>query len=385
MSRTLDLLHDLIAFPTVSADPNIKLITYCADLLQDLGAKATLLPDATGKKANLYATIGPRNRAGVLMSGHTDVVPVEGQAWTVPTFEMTQKDGLCFGRGAADMKGFVACALHAATRAADMDLQTPLHLALSYDEEIGCVGVRSLIEMLQSAPIRPQFCIVGEPTSMRVATGHKGKTAAKVTTTGRESHSALAPKALNAIHMACDVIAMLRDIQASLAQHGAQDPDYDVPYTTVHVGTITGGVALNIVPNHTAFTFEIRNLAEDDPAAILDDIRARCDQHLTELRKSFPEANISIDVTNSYPPLGTDKGAPVTQFVQSLGATGTPFKVAFGTEGGLFSSVFGVPTVVCGPGSMDQGHKPDEFVSLAQLQACDAMLDALLERLRSGI
>lgn len=385
MSRTRDILRDLIAFPTVSADPNLELITYCADLLRDLGAEVTLVPDATGKKANLYATIGPRDGPGVLLSGHTDVVPVDGQAWTVPPFEMTQRDGLCFGRGTADMKGFVACALHASERAAQLDLKTPLHLALSHDEEIGCVGVRSLIEMLQAAPILPQLCIVGEPTSLRVATGHKGKTAAKVITTGRESHSALAPHALNAIHMACDVIGMLRDIQSSLAAQGAHDTAYDVPYSTVHVGNIAGGVALNIVPNRAEVIFEIRTLAEDDPAAILDDLRARCDTHLNSLRASFPEADITIDVTNSYPPLGTAESADVTRFVRSLSVDASPIKVAFGTEGGLFSSVLGVPTVVCGPGSMDQGHKPDEFISAAQLDACDAMLDALLGRLHQGV
>jgi acetylornithine deacetylase len=382
---TTDLLRDLIAFPTVSAEPNLALITYCADILRDVGAQVMLIKDATGQKANLYATIGPTDRPGVLLSGHTDVVPITGQNWTVPPFEMTQQADMLFGRGTADMKGFVACALSAAIKAAQMDLVTPLHIALSYDEEIGCVGVRSMIDMLAAAPFRPQFCIVGEPTLMNVATGHKGKTAARVISTGRSSHSALAPNALNAIHMACDMIAVIRDIQAKIAADGVKDNAYDVTYTTLHVGKFEGGIALNIVPNKAVFEFEVRNLAKDDPQIILARIEGQRDRYLQQIRQEFPEADISIEITNSYPPLGTDPDSEVTRFVQSLTKSNTTIKVAFGTEGGLFSSQLGVATVVCGPGSMEQGHKPDEFISLGQLAACDAMLGALLGRLAKGL
>ncbi len=383
--QTETLLRDLIAFPTISADSNLALITYCADLLQDAGAQVTLIKDATGQKANLYATIGPQDRPGVLLSGHTDVVPVTGQDWTVPPFALTERDNLLYGRGTADMKGFVACALSAARKASRMDLATPLHLALSYDEEIGCVGVRSLIDMLADAPFRPQFCIVGEPTGMQVATGHKGKTAARVVTKGRAGHSALAPNALNAIHMACDMIGAIRDIQSQIAENGARDTDYDIPYTTLHAGNIKGGVALNIVPHEASFEFEIRNLTNDDPPAILALIKTRRDAYLGTLRERFPEADITIDITNSYPPLGTDPDGAVTHLVKSLSGANATIKVAFGTEGGLFSDRLGVPTVVCGPGSMEQGHKPDEFISTAQLSACDAMLDGLLQRLETGL
>jgi len=383
--QTTEILRTLIAHPTISADPNLALITFCHDFLRDAGAQVTLIKNETGQKANLYATIGPTDRPGVLLSGHTDVVPVAGQNWTVPPFELTQTEDRVFGRGTADMKGFVACALAAALKASEMELKTPLHIALSYDEEIGCVGVRSMIEMLAAAPFRPRFCIVGEPTLMTVATGHKGKTAARVTSTGRESHSALAPSALNAIHMACDMISVIRDIQADIASFGAQDTDYDVPYTTLHVGKINGGVALNIVPNHTTFEFEIRNLAEDDPSKILERINKHRKAYLKKVRQDFPEADVKIDITNSYPPLGTPKDSEVTTFVQSLTNSNATIKVAFGTEGGLFSSELGVPTVVCGPGSMEQGHKPDEFISLSQLAECDAMLETLLQRLQSGL
>ena len=383
--QTTDLLRNLIAFPTVSADPNLDLIRYCETLLCDVGAQVEVIKDQSGHKANLYATIGPLDRSGVLLSGHTDVVPVVGQNWTVPPFEMTERDGLLFGRGSADMKGFVACAMAAALRAARLDLKTPLHLALSYDEEIGCVGVRSLIDMLAAAPIRPRFCIVGEPTSMQVATGHKGKSAARLVATGQEGHSALAPKALNAIHMACDIISFIRDLQDKLATTGASDAAYDVPYTTLHVGLIEGGTALNIVPNRSEFLFEIRNLIEDNPQEILAQIKGYADHYVRDLHKDFPHADISIEVTNTYPPLNTDPDSDVVQLVQGLSGHNAALKVAFGTEGGLFSSRLDVPTVVCGPGSMAQGHKPDEYVSVAQLDACDAMLDALLQRLVAGL
>ncbi len=382
---TVETLRDLIAFPTVSVNPNKSLIDYVAARLRAVGAAVTLIDDETGQKANLYATIGPQDVPGVLLSGHTDVVPVEGQAWTVPPFEMTSSNDKLFGRGTTDMKGFVASALCAAERAAQRALKTPLHLAFSYDEEIGCVGVRSMIDMLAAAPFRPLCCIVGEPTQMTIATGHKGKTGCKVTCRGREAHSALAPAGLNAIYLATDVINAIRDIQAEIEQAASRDADYDVPYTTLHVGRIEGGIALNIVPNIASFIFEIRNIAADDPDLILDLIRKRAKTFLAPLQDAFPEASIEIDVFNTYPHLSTEKEADVVSFVKSLtGGNGT-MKVAFGTEGGLFSSKLGIPTVVCGPGSMDQGHKPDEFIARAELDKCDAMMARLLQRLEIGL
>jgi acetylornithine deacetylase len=382
---TQEHLRALIAFPTISADPNRALIDHCAAVLSDAGAQVTVIEDASGHKANLYATIGPLDRPGVLLSGHTDVVPVEGQNWTVPPFEMTQTGDRLFGRGTTDMKGFVASALRIAQRAGQSDLVTPLHLAFSYDEEIGCVGVHSMIEMLAAAPFRPIFCIVGEPTSMAVATGHKGKTACLVTCTGREGHSALAPMALNAIHLATDMIGVIRALQDEVIATYPHDPDYDVPYTTLHVGKINGGVALNIVPNSCSVLFEIRNLPEDDPEVLLARVRQAADALVAPLRATFPEAGIAMEIINRYPPLGTAREAPVVAFVKSLTGANSTLKVAFGTEGGLFDTKLGVPTVVCGPGSMAQGHKPDEFITTGQLEKCDAMLVGLLERLKTGL
>ncbi len=375
----------LMAFDTTSHRPNMDLMRYVTEILGEAGITARLILDAHGHKANLFATVGPDIAGGVMLSGHTDVVPVEGQSWTVPPHALTFREGRYYGRGAADMKGFVACAIEAALNAARRPLKTPLHLALSYDEEIGCMGVHSLIDLLQAAPHRPRFCIVGEPTGLQVATGHKGKVALRATCTGREGHSALAPMALNALHLAADFITALRALQAEIAATGAQDGDYDVPYTTIHAGIMTGGVQVNIVPNHASVDFEIRALAQDDMEAIIARIRAAAGAIVAPLRDTFPEADIHVARLWDYPGLGTPPQAEVVQFVKSLtGANGT-MKVAFGTEGGLFDARLGIPTVVCGPGSMMQGHKPDEYVSAEQIDRCRAMLATLVDRLEQGL
>lgn len=379
------IFERLMSFDTVSAHPNMDLMLWVKTLLEEAGIAVTLIPDASGPKANLFATTGPEGVPGVMLSGHTDVVPAEGQAWTVPPFALTERDGRFYGRGAADMKGFCAAAIAVMLKAAQRPLKVPLHLALSYDEEIGCMGVRSLVAMLAQAPVKPLFCIVGEPTSMQVATGHKGKVALRATCTGREGHSALAPLALNALHLAADYLNELRDMQAKIAAHGARDGDYDVPYTTVHVGKMSGGVQVNIVPNTATLDFEIRSLAQDDPETLIAEMRARAEALVAPLRAEFPEAAIRVDRLWDYPGLGTPSDAGVVNFVKGLtGANGT-IKVAFGTEGGLFSRDLGVPTVICGPGSMAQGHKPDEYVTVEQMARCEAMLDALLTRLETGL
>ncbi|HMS95332.1 MAG TPA: acetylornithine deacetylase [Tabrizicola sp.] len=379
-----DILERLLAFDTVSSKPNMALMTYVKGLLEASGLAVTLVPDAGGGKANLYASTGPEGLGGVMLSGHTDVVPVEGQTWTKPPFALTEEDGRYYGRGAADMKGFVACAVAATLDAAKRRLRVPLHLALSYDEEIGCMGVRSLIDLLALAPVRPRFCIVGEPTLMQVATGHKGKVALRATCTGREGHSALAPMALNALHLAADFLNAVRRLQAEVAATGMRDGDYDVPYTTLHVGKMSGGVQVNIVPNHAVLDFEIRSLAGEDVAGLITRLEAEAEAIVAPLRADFPEAAIKVERQWDYPGLGTPPDAAVVNFVKGLtGANGT-IKVAFGTEGGLFDQRLGVPTVICGPGSMAQGHKPDEFVTVEQIARCQAMLAELVNRLEAG-
>lgn len=380
-----EILDRLLAFDTVSSKPNLALMDYVQGLLEGAGLRVTLIPDPAGGKANLYASTGPEAAAGVMLSGHTDVVPVEGQHWTRPPFALTEAEGRYYGRGAADMKGFVACAIEAMLAASRRPLQVPLHLALSYDEEIGCMGVRSLIDVLAAAPVKPRFCIVGEPTGMQVATGHKGKVALRATCVGREGHSALAPLALNALHLAGDFLGAVRRVQAELAATGLRDGDYDVPYTTLHVGKMSGGVQVNIVPNHATLDFEIRSLAGEDVASLIRRLEAEAAAITSPLRGEFPEAAIRVERLWDYPGLGTPSDAGVVRFVKGLtGANGT-IKVAFGTEGGLFDQRLGVPTVICGPGSMAQGHKPDEFVSVEQIERCRAMLAALVDRLEAGL
>lgn len=383
--ETKEILAKLIAFDTVSSRPNLTLIEWVRDLLAGAGIAPVLIHDASGGKANLFATTGPAGQGGVMLSGHTDVVPVDGQAWTRPPFALTEEAGRLYGRGTADMKGFVACAIAAMLKAAPRPLATPLHLALSHDEEVGCLGVRSMIDMLDRAPVRPAMCIVGEPTAMQVATGHKGKVALRATCTGREGHSALAPLALNALHLAADFIGAIRAIQADIAEKGLRDGDYDVPYTTLHAGKMSGGVQVNIVPNTAVIDFEIRSLAGDDPEALIARLHAAAEGIVAPLRADFPEAAIAVERLWDYPGLGTPTDAAVVNFVKRLtGANGT-IKVAFGTEGGLFDQRLSIPTVICGPGSMAQGHKPDEFVTVEQMDRCTAMLDALLLRLEGPL
>ena len=379
--HTRDILEKLIGFETVSVLPNRALIDWVRDLLAVAGIASVVIPDATGHKANLYASTGPG--AGVMLSGHTDVVPVDGQAWTKPPFALTEADGRYYGRGVCDMKGFVASALSAMLTAAHRPLRTPLHLALSYDEEVGCIGVASLIDMLAASPVKPIMCIVGEPTGMQVATGHKGKIGMRAIFTGREGHSALAPMAVNALHMGADFIGAVRALQARIEAGGARDGDYDVPYSTLHVGRMNGGTALNIVPNLCTVDYEVRNLAEDDPHLLLAELHAAAAQIVAATGAA--EAGVSYAQLMAYPGLGTPTDAQVVRFVKSLtGANGT-IKVAYGTEGGLFSARLAIPTVICGPGSMSQGHKPDEWVTIEQMDRCDAMLAALTDRLQAGL
>ena len=379
-TTTFELLDRLVAFPTVSCEPNRALIDFVQQFLAERGVEAELFEAEDGRKANLFATIGPKALPGIMLSGHTDVVPVEGQNWSRDPFRLTRDDRRVFGRGTADMKGFLACALRLADQAARVELTTPIHLAFSHDEEVGCIGVRSLIAGLAARAFRPRFAIVGEPTAMRIATGHKGKIAARATCCGVDGHSALAPRALNAIHLACDFVAMVREQQERQACEGARDEGYEVPYSTLHVGRIDGGTALNIVPNRCLVDFEIRNVAEDDAGAILDQLVVAAGALARGHRSAFAQADVRIETVNSYPGLATPDDAAVVGFVADLVGSPDRFKVAFGTEAGLFASQLGVPVVVCGPGSMTEGHKPDEFVSLDQLEACDRMMSRLLQK-----
>jgi acetylornithine deacetylase len=381
MRTSIDILDDLIAHPTVSRDSNLALIDYVQGFLSALQVESTLVHSADGRKANLWASIGPSGVPGIVLSGHTDVVPVEGQAWTSDPFKMVRRDSNLYGRGTADMKGFIACCLAIAPLAARATLKTPIHFAFSYDEEIGCVGVRRLLDMLKLAPIKPRLCIVGEPTLMQAVTAHKGKLGFRVTAYGLEAHSSLAPIGVNAIYMASDLIGEIRALQRDIAVNGARDGDYEVAYTTLHVGKMAGGEVMNIVPNRCTFDFEIRYLPDDDETAIVARIKAAAEKVAAGYRNVYASARFTFDELQSYPAMNTPVDSEAVKFVHALTGGNSTGKISFGTEGGLFQKELGTPAVVCGPGNIAVAHKPDEFVSEAQMAACDRMLERLVEKL----
>ena len=377
LTRAREILADLVAFPTVSADSNLALIDYVDALLKRAGAAPRLIFNAARTKANLFASLGPDAEAGILLSGHTDVVPVAGQPWTRDPFRLGAADGRLYGRGTADMKGFIACALAQAEALAGRRLDRPYQMAFSHDEEIGCVGVRSLIDNFPALSRPPQLCVIGEPTSMRPAIAHKGKIAGRVTCTGRECHSAQARDGLNAIYLATDMIVALRAEQTRVYAGALCDDGFPEPWSTLHVGAIGGGTALNIVPRDCAFDFEIRNIPSQSADSLLAPLFDRAAALTAEARRRFPDAGVRIDIVNRYPGLLTPAASPAVRRVQDWARQATTDKLAFGTEGGLFHEGLGVPAVICGPGDIDQAHKPDEFIEEAQLAACLTFLDRL--------
>ncbi|MFZ2101606.1 MAG: acetylornithine deacetylase [Oricola sp.] len=378
---TREWLARLIAHATVSAETNLPLVAEIEAALTAAGAVCTRFPDETGRKAALLARLGPDLPGGLMLSGHVDVVPVDGQDWTVPPFELTERHGLLYGRGTTDMKGFVAAMLALAERAASRPLARPLWLAISYDEEIGCIGVRPMLDAIAARNVRPDLVVVGEPTSMRLGLGHKGKLAFTVEAKGVARHSAEAPLALNALHLAGDFMTAMRSLQDEIAKGGPREDGYSVPHATVHVGKFTGGTVVNFVPDHAELLMEIRVLAADDADALSTRLHETAEAIVAPCRAAFPQANLTVTETGCYPGLSTDRDAPAVRAFAGCLPSGTPdCRLSYGTEGGLFAQRLGVSVVVCGPGDMAQGHRPDEFIAIDQLAACDAMLDAGLER-----
>lgn len=375
------MIKSLIAFDTTSRESNLALIDWVQAYLDNLGIQSHLTFDDDERKANLYATAGPDDRGGVMLSGHTDVVPVDGQDWETDPFEVAEIDGRLYGRGTCDMKSFIAVALAHLPDFVERGLETPLHLALSYDEEIGCIGVRRLIDQVRGFDIRPEMCIVGEPSDMKVVVAHKGKRSFACDVTGMAAHSSLAPGAVNAVEFAAEIVSFIRARAKSLQSDGPFEEGFDPPHSTVHTGLIQGGTQLNIVPEHCSFQFEIRYLPFDDHAGFIDDVRRFAeDELLPEMRERYDGSDIVFHEMSGFPGLTTPEDAEVSQVCGHLAASNETVKVSFGTEAGLFSAG-GIPTVVCGPGSIEQAHKPNEFVSLEQIAKCDAFMDRLKERL----
>lgn len=385
LAPTLDILERLIAFDTRSSESNLALITYVRELLSSHGITSTLIPNAEGNKANLYATIGPQDRAGLCLSGHTDVVPASGQPWTVPAFQMTRISDRVIGRGTADMKGFIAAVLAMVPRFKETAHTCPIHIALSYDEEVGCLGVRGLLSHLSALPVKPLACIIGEPTSMQVAVAHKGKRAYRCCVKGLAGHSSLTQLGVNAVDFAAELTTYLRRTSRDLRERGMRNSAFAPPYSTIHTGRLSGGIALNVIPDHAELDFEIRNLPSDDPEAVVDTVRIFADQTLVpEMRQVHAASAIHWEPLIDYPALADDPAAAWLKELACAAANNTATRtVSFGTEGGLFQAM-GVPSVVCGPGSIEQAHKADEYVTYDQLSQCLNFLESLAARNAAG-
>ena len=374
----IEMLARLVAFDTTSRESNLALIGFVADYLRAIGVEPTLTHDDDGRKANLFATLGQGTSGGIVLSGHTDVVPVDGQPWTTDPFSLTEKGTRLHGRGTCDMKGFVATALALAPEIARRRPRVPIHLALSYDEEVGCVGVGRLIKQAVKSGVRPKAVIVGEPTGMKVVDAHKGIYAFRTTVTGREAHSSLTHKGVNAIAVAADLIGFLGRLAEELAARADPETGFDPPYTTIQIGTIEGGTALNIVPRRCAFAWEYRLMPGADEDEVPRRFEAYCESLRPGLRARAEEAGIETVATNRVPGLDPEPGSEAERLAFALAGTNRAYKVPYGTEAGLFQRA-GMATIVCGPGSIDQAHKPDEFVERAQIEACEAFLRRLVD------
>ena len=377
-----EILAQLVAFDTTSTKSNLQLIDFVRNLLDDHAIESQLVHNDDHSCANLYATIGPDDRGGVMLSGHTDVVPTTGQDWHSDPYQLRTEDKLLFGRGSCDMKGFIACVLAGLPQMAAARLQTPIHLAFSYDEEIGCVGARRLIASMAGFEVKPRLGLIGEPTSMSMVLGHKGKISFRVTVSGLSCHSAYISNGVNAVEYAAELITFIRNMNTRVQQN-LTDPSYTVPHTTFHVGNINGGTALNIVPRQCEFEFEIRNLPQQDLDSLIHEIKHYAnDVLLADMQSRYEHSEIRFDETSCYPGLHTDPASAViacTRAINPIDEVGD--NVSFGTEAGLFDSI-GINSLVCGPGSIDQAHKPDEFVSREQMQYCDRMIENLVHRCR---
>lgn len=374
---SLSWVERLVEIDTTSRVPNIGLIELVRDALAGLGIASTLTQDGRGQWANLFATIPARDGAtngGVVLSGHTDVVPVDGQAWDSDPFKPQVRDGRLYGRGTCDMKGFIGAALALVPEMQAAQLAKPIHLALSFDEEIGCAGAPYMIADLLRRGVKPEGCIVGEPTSMRPIVAHKGINAYRCCVRGHAAHSSLTPKGLNAIEYAARLICHIRDLADEMRRDGPFDEDYDVPFTTAQTSTIEGGNAINTVPAECRFGFEFRNLPTLDPEAVFARIeRYAHETLLPQMRREHPNAAIEFTRIAAAPGLDASEQAAVTALVRALTANRETRKVAYGTEAGLFARA-GVPSIVCGPGDIEQAHKPNEYLALSQLAACEAFL-----------
>jgi acetylornithine deacetylase len=376
---SVDMIRRLVGYDTTSRESNLDLIEFVRDYLDRWGVASELVHDPTRRKANLYATLGPSDQGGVMLSGHTDVVPVDGQKWDSDPFALDEDDGRLYGRGSADMKGFIGVVLAKLPDFLARPLAMPVHLALTFDEEVGCLGVRWLVAALKDRAVKPKLCIIGEPTMMQPVIAHKGSRRLRCHVQGHEAHSSLTHRGVNAIETAAELVAHLHAIARRKRSDGPFDPAFDPPYTTIQTGVIAGGTAVNIVPRDCQFDFEMRYLPVDDPAAIVAELKRHAQTLLPEMHAVSADTGIDFEETNAVPALSAAEGDAVVQLALALSGANATGKVSFATEGGLFQEG-GIPTVICGPGSIEQAHKPNEFIAHDQVRQCEAFLDRLIAR-----
>ncbi len=390
-TETTRILTDLIALDTTSRNSNLKLIEYVQSLLADRAIESELTFDAEKNKANLFATLGGGDKPGIVLSGHTDVVPVDGQNWRTDPFAAQVIGDKLYGRGSCDMKGFIAICLGHIDHILKAKLDTPIHFAFSYDEEVGCIGVNQLIKELAKREIQPRACIIGEPTSMGVVRAHKGMLSKHCRVRGKASHSSLTHQGVNAVAMAAKTIAYIDAMAERIAREGPFDEGFEPPHTTLHAGVIHGGTVNNIIPNACEFEFEIRNLPEQPPLPLFEEVERYVEETLLpKMHAVSADTGFDWETASNYPGMNTDAGdAVIAMAAQLLAKDGqpadapadTPGKVSYGTEGGLFQTA-GIATVICGPGSIEQAHKPDEYVELSQLATGERFISDLIDSLR---
>ena len=380
---TTRILTDLIALDTTSRNSNLQLIDYVQSLLADYGVASELTFDADNNKANLFATLGGGDAPGVVLSGHTDVVPVDGQAWDTDPFAAEVIGDKLYGRGSCDMKGFIAICLAHIDRILKAKLDTPVHFAFSYDEEVGCIGVNGLLAELGKREIQPRACIIGEPTSMGVVRAHKGMLSKRCRVRGKSAHSSLTHLGVNAVAFAARAIAYIDEMAQRIARDGPFDEGFNPPHTTLHAGVIRGGTVNNIIPHTCEFEFEIRNLPEQQPLPLFEEVERYVEETLLpKMRAVSADTGFDWETSSDYPGMNTDAGADVIAMAaRLLDNPGAPGKVSYGTEGGRFQSA-GIPGVICGPGSIEQAHKPNEYVELSQLARGERFVSDLIDSLK---
>ncbi|AKT43132.1 acetylornithine deacetylase [Chondromyces crocatus] len=374
-----EILAHLVRFPTVSRDSNLPLLDFVEDLLRGHGISCVRVPNDDGTKANLYATVGPAVPGGIVLSGHTDVVPVDGQPWDTDPFTLVERGGRLHGRGAVDMKAFIALALALVPEM--KALKRPVHLAFSYDEEVGCQGAPRMIREISARVPRPAAVIVGEPTGMQVATAHKGIAVYRTVVTGHEAHSSQTHRGVSAVSTAARLITWLDDRARERMASAPKDSGFEPPCTTIHVGKVHGGTAINIIARHCELWWDVRTLPGDDAAAIASALTDYAEVSLLpEMRRVAPEVAITTEALLGAPPLRDEPGSPAVALALALTGSNTTGRVPFATEAGLFQEA-GIPAVVCGPGSIDQAHQPNEYITLEQLDAGEAFLRRLIAQL----